>query len=640
MRVSYFNSMRSKAKEDITFDEYIDIVRKGIDKDYIKEIRELRKLYKDEDKQYKQKKETLPIITPHAIVEGKREDANVIKHSGIISVDVDTKDNSAATIRKFTDPNALAWHRSVSGEGLVIYYRANVDKRDHRAAFDSVANRLKQKFGIIADPHVKALSVPRFVSYDPNVVYNRTARPIKIVETNGKESHDLPKANKSDQIQLRELTQKILDEGANIVDDRESWVKMAAVYCRAFGGNEEGLDLFNSISKRSKKYVGKSDCAKVYKSFINKKTENPATIGSLVYLMEEAGIKVENNGAAKIKHFDDIDDDDDEEEVERKEKKKSKLMKLLESRLVTDEKPKEVEPIVKIDGITVCSVGNHSLVIGKMKARKSLFVSWLIQQAELDVDSEIFICDTEQGEMHTWEMRQRIKLLTKGKDPKVLRLRGLAPEVRQDLISLAVRKYRPWLLIIDGIRDLMYDINDTKECTRVVTWIEDMTMDGTHVINVLHENKTNTDARGHIGSELLNKSETVFKLVISSQDKNRSIVKCEHSRGLPFEDFEIGHKMDPHNMSGIAIPEKYKLTEKQKKGQFDEKDIAKKLDELFGNKMELGSAELKNGIGELFGIGNTRVKSLITELVDQNWLIRKGSVLSKTKTYRVGKKME
>ena len=85
------------------------------------------------------------------------------------------------------------------------------------------------------------------------------------------------------------------------------------------------------------------------------------------------------------------------------------------------------------------------------------------------------------------------------------------------------------LLIIDGIRDLMYDINSPSESTDLINllmrWSSGYNL---HIHTVLHLNKGDDNTRGHIGTELNNKAETVLQITKSQQDGNISEVKASH----------------------------------------------------------------------------------------------------------------
>lgn len=592
MNLTFFSKLSSAKPQIISINQYVKMIKKGVDPEYKQRIKTLRELqYEDPDK-YTTKKEQLPIVTPHAIINGRREDANVTEHSGIVSVDIDSKNNNIDKLNNFHDPYCLMYHRSV-GDGLVVYYRFNVDKQTHRAAFETAAERIR-KYGLVPDKHVKALSVPRFISYDPNIYYNPEAKVFKpkpIEDT--PEKTDLV-GNKQDQEQLKLLVADVLKSKVSILDDRESWVKAAAIFCRAFAGSDEGLELFNSISKMSDKYKSLADCKTVYRSFIGKETDKPATIGSLVYMMEENDIAVR----PKIKNL--LDEQDDEPEDDNPDSS-------WKDYLITEE-PEDDEPLIQFNGVTVATSGNHTLVIGKKKSRKTLFITMMVGMYEHQptVHKDIMVADTEQGKKHVWKMRERIKKIT-GKYVHVLSLRGENPDKRLKILKQAVQQFGPKILIIDGVRDLLFDINDPKECTRVVTWIEKLTVrDNVHVVNVLHLNKTDSNARGHIGSELLNKAETVIELELV-KESDLTLVKCEASRDVPFESFAFTH--DLHGLPKICdVPQKGN-------SKFTDEEVAARFASLFGSDTELKYKDLVEGVKVTFALGTVRAKSFIADCV-------------------------
>lgn len=79
--------------------------------------------------------------------------------------------------------------------------------------------------------------------------------------------------------------------------------------------------------------------------------------------------------------------------------------------VISKEPPEEI-PLNKIGEAPIATSGNHSLVIGKKKSRKSLFlVLWLTLYLRINPKSdlsEILIFDTEQGTRHVWKVMDSI----------------------------------------------------------------------------------------------------------------------------------------------------------------------------------------------------------------------------------------
>jgi hypothetical protein len=216
-------------------------------------------------------------------------------------------------------------------------------------------------------------------------------------------------------------------------------------------------------------------------------------------------------------------------------------------RQLTEEPPAEI-PLITISGVTVCTAENHSLIIGKKKSRKTLFITWLIHQFFLQNkgnENDVLLFDTEQGKSHVWKVRKKIKKLT-GFELPIFYLRGMSPEERRDFIANTVKYWdkKPRIIVIDGIRDMMSNINDADESTELIVWLEQLILTyNLHIIEVLHQNKTDNNARGHIGSELLNKAQVTIELELDEKS-GVTIVKCESSRERDFESFSFTHGAD------------------------------------------------------------------------------------------------
>jgi hypothetical protein len=70
-------------------------------------------------------------------------------------------------------------------------------------------------------------------------------------------------------------------------------------------------------------------------------------------------------------------------------------------------------------------------------------------------------------------------------------------------------------VIVDGTADLVRDVNDAEECNEFVAELHDLAIRfDTSILNVIHENPAQDSgkARGHLGSQLERKAETVLRL--------------------------------------------------------------------------------------------------------------------------------
>ena len=213
--------------------------------------------------------------------------------------------------------------------------------------------------------------------------------------------------------------------------------------------------------------------------------------------------------------------------------------------------------VLRVDGSVIGTLGNFSASIGKAKSKKTFNVAALTAAAVTngtvlhyrasfpEGKRGILYIDTEQGRPHCQQVLRRI-----------LRLAGLSEEQDPDnLVMLTLRKFPPdmrlaivdhaigtiphlGLVIIDGIRDLLYDINSPKEATDIISrfmqWTDDRQI---HIHTILHQNKNDENARGHIGTELNNKAETVMQIEVDKEERSISVVEAIHIRDREFKPF-------------------------------------------------------------------------------------------------------
>ena len=78
-----------------------------------------------------------------------------------------------------------------------------------------------------------------------------------------------------------------------------------------------------------------------------------------------------------------------------------------------------------------------------------------------------------------------------------------------------------------------------------------------HCSCILHENASGGKARGHIGTMLAQKAETVLKIEKHGTEHNRSTISANDTRGLQFAPFDIV-------IDNNGIPELVEMLEKKK----------------------------------------------------------------------------
>ena len=202
---------------------------------------------------------------------------------------------------------------------------------------------------------------------------------------------------------------------------------------------------------------------------------------------------------------------------------------------------KEPQPLVSIADKPLFTRGNISSVSGKAKSRKTFLIGLLSAQFLEYGNEKIIIFDTEQAMYHVQKSTKRIHRLLEWNESqnenrlRVFTLRELTTEKRLEIVKCAIQHYRPDLVFIDGVRDLLSDFNSIAESSELVNLLMNLSsVYNCHICCVLHENKADSNLRGHAGTELQNKSETVISV---EADGELSAVSPKYCRNIPFEKF-------------------------------------------------------------------------------------------------------
>jgi hypothetical protein len=312
-----------------------------------------------------------------------------------------------------------------------------------------------------------------------------------------------------------------------------------------------------------------------------------------------------------------------------KSSEKDLIQEQWKSLLITTEPP-EVQPMISITGTPIATPGNHSLLVGKKKSRKSLFVTYemaeLFRQHPYIKEDEVAIFDTEQGKRHVWKSQDRIKRLT-GRTIPIFYLRGMSPSERRDFIKHTCQHWpkKLRLIVIDGIRDLLSNINDPDECTEVIVWVEKLILThDIHLQNILHLNKTDNNARGHLGSELLNKAEVTIELELDDKT-GCSLIKCESSREKPFETFAFTHGED-----GLPM-----LVDAPIQGKMIPQDTRRKMLIQVFEDGEMNYKPMVEKIKTVFDVGENKAGKLVQEFRTMGWIGKFGKDRDPKTIYRL-----
>lgn len=208
-------------------------------------------------------------------------------------------------------------------------------------------------------------------------------------------------------------------------------------------------------------------------------------------------------------------------------------------------------PVVSRYGSIIASEGNISAVVGAAKSKKTFLCTALVG-ALLRQDSDnrfgithknirVLWVDTEQSASHVQRVVKRIYNLAGWNEEvsyenlRTLTLREIEPKERAEKMVDAIKLFKPKLVVIDGISDLMYNSNCIEESDAIVGQLMALSTDyNCHIMCVLHTNPNSDKARGHIGSTLQRKAET---MIYVHKVGDSSVVEPQFCRNEEFAPF-------------------------------------------------------------------------------------------------------
>ena len=225
--------------------------------------------------------------------------------------------------------------------------------------------------------------------------------------------------------------------------------------------------------------------------------------------------------------------------------------------------------------IALGTFGNLSVITAPPKTMKTFFVSLLASSFLSDSniytgkikghrgDGHLIHIDTEQGQWHACKVFKRPLDMDNNINQNkyhTFALRSVGFKERLEFIEYYLNEKikTPSLLIIDGIADLIADVNNIEQSNKLVSNLMRISAQkNCHIINVIHQNYGSQKlGTGHLGSALEKKAETVISLEANTVNKDWVTVKCGRSRGYCFEtfSFEVNSMGLPQIVNNIYDP--------------------------------------------------------------------------------------
>lgn len=316
------------------------------------------------------------------------------------------------------------------------------------------------------------------------------------------------------------------------------------------------------------------------------------------------------------------------------------MLQLEQLRITPDKQLPKMEFLFRVNGKPCFPRKELVAITGKAKSGKTFVSSMLIAccqmrdvlffHREQEQPLRVLWYDTEQSDESTQDiLKNRIlKMVVPSQSPSlfdkpsppclldIFNVRITEWKERRSLLLEAVRMCSPDLVIIDGIRDLVNDINDGVLAQEVMEELMKLASDNQCCIAcVLHQNKSGEDhnLRGWIGTELTNKAFEIYtceklphRIFKFEQDNSRKydwdqkFYFTVNENGLPIMSDAPEEKSNSTRPDKLPQLKKEYIVQNEDGGwQFDVQKLF--LDAMHG-KEEIGGGELKSEVCDLANI--------------------------------------
>ena len=248
VEVSCFRSYSGKEPKSINLLTWLQSEK------YKEEILQLRTLPEKEKRD--RIKASLPAITVSGTFYPTRKAENLVKHSGLICIDIDPKGNEH--ISNYLElkeeliriENVAYAGLSASGKGFFLIIPIAFPKK-HKEHFQTLQEDF-QRLGLEIDTAPQNVVSLRGYSYDPESFFRHDATPFKrwknphAIEKNIYPSHTFSHQHSSVQERVEKLILQLQERQIDITHEERIWWRLACAFANEFG--EQGRSYFHAIS--------------------------------------------------------------------------------------------------------------------------------------------------------------------------------------------------------------------------------------------------------------------------------------------------------------------------------------------------------------------------------------------------------
>lgn len=300
--------------------------------------------------------------------------------------------------------------------------------------------------------------------------------------------------------------------------------------------------------------------------------------------------------------------------------------------------------LISIQSKKILSERNIAIISGKPKSRKSVVAHSIIMAAtskhpvlgiECNLpngDDDVVLIDTEQNkhDLHTslCRMRSLVNLDHFPDNLKVYSFRELnADQIKSGIESLLQQNQKIRLIVIDGMLDLIFNMNDVIEVKNTIDFIKRLlTNFPVSIVGVLHQSRSTNFTIGHIGAFMDRFAQSI--LDITKLEDGSSEIKSNMMRSdQDFKPFTFYWNFNQNNYS-VNWMESTELI-LNKVGDYSDHQHKEKLNKIFNVKSEYLYKDLLKSFEREYQKSNFWCKQLTEHLFALDLIIKTDKYIQK-----------
>jgi hypothetical protein len=290
------------------------------------------------------------------------------------------------------------------------------------------------------------------------------------------------------------------------------------------------------------------------------------------------------------------------------------------------------EPIIKIGGRTVATLGNFITISGLPKSFKTSWVFYMIASGlldksifdlsvKLDPADQIILIDTEQS---VFDFSRQVKILKYSLRSKSLPdnfnaylFRKYEPEqIIKSILELMTTK-KPKLVILDNITELVNNPNDIPESKKFIQFLKRITDEfNCVIICILHLSKSNLSTLGNLGSYADRAAQTTLKVTMDKETQISTLEAVFMRSDMYFDPISIQYSEEQKTFVQTEAQERKKASTKFDLSEITEQVHKVRVDLIFSKRKEIAYSEVVEEIKNYYGIGTNIAKKVISFLLE------------------------